>query len=48
MELANADLSFVKSSGGAFEITIDGVLRFSKLKLGRFPTEAEIADLAKP
>jgi selT/selW/selH-like putative selenoprotein len=31
-----------RSSGGVFEITVDGVLRFSKKALGRFPTEEEM------
>jgi selT/selW/selH-like putative selenoprotein len=37
----------VRSSGGVFEITIDGALKFSKKALGRFPTDDEIAALAK-
>ena len=33
----------VKSSGGVFEISKDGVLIFSKKKLGRFPhTDDEV------
>jgi len=41
-------VTLVKSRGGAFEITIDGKLMFSKKKLGRFPTDAEIDALAQP
>jgi selT/selW/selH-like putative selenoprotein len=37
----------VRSSGGVFEITVDGQLRFSKKALGRFPTDAEVDALAK-
>lgn len=37
-----AEVELVKSGGGAFEISRDGTLLFSKLKLDRFPTEAEI------
>jgi hypothetical protein len=37
----------VRSRGGVFEITIDGALKFSKKALHRFPTDAEIAALAK-
>lgn len=37
-----AEVELVKSGGGAFEISRDGTLVFSKLKLDRFPTEAEI------
>jgi selenoprotein W-related protein len=35
-----ADL--VESSGGVFEVSMDGKLIFSKKKLGRFPEEQEI------
>jgi len=30
-----------------FEITVDGALKFSKQKLGRFPTDAEVEAIAK-
>jgi predicted Rdx family selenoprotein len=30
-----------------FEITVDGKLKFSKKKLGRFPTDAEVDALAQ-
>jgi len=33
-----------KSSGGVFELTVDGRLRFSKKATGRFPTDAEVLD----
>jgi len=45
--LAGAEVELKKSSGGAFEISIDGKLRFSKKQLGRFPTEAEIDALTR-
>jgi len=32
----------VPGVGGAFEITVDGNLVFSKKQLGRFPTDEEI------
>jgi selT/selW/selH-like putative selenoprotein len=35
----------VKSGGGVFEITIDGMLGFSKKATGRFPEEHEIKAL---
>jgi len=38
----------VRSRGGVFEITVDGELKFSKKRLGRFPTDEEIEALAKP
>ncbi len=37
-----AEVELVKSGGGVFEISRDGVVVFSKRKLDRFPTEAEI------
>jgi selT/selW/selH-like putative selenoprotein len=37
----------VRSSGGVFEITVNGQLKFSKKALGRFPTDEEIDALAK-
>jgi selenoprotein W-related protein len=42
-----AEIAYVRSSGGVFEITIDGELKFSKKQLGRFPTDQEIEALAK-
>ena len=45
--MAKAEVALKKSSGGVFEITVDGKLGFSKASLGRFPTDAEIDALAK-
>jgi selT/selW/selH-like putative selenoprotein len=42
-----ATVELVRASGGVFEITIDGALKFSKKALGRFPTDGEIVALAK-
>ena len=39
-KLENVDL--VPSSGGAFEVSLDGKLIYSKLKTGRFPEDEEI------
>lgn len=41
-KLEGVDL--VPSSGGAFEVSVDGDLIYSKLKTGRFPEEKEITD----
>jgi selT/selW/selH-like putative selenoprotein len=38
----------IKGSSGAFEVTVNGALVFSKLKEKRFPTEDEVLDLIKP
>lgn len=32
----------VKSSGGVFEITVDGRPAFSKRQIGRFPEDEEV------
>jgi selT/selW/selH-like putative selenoprotein len=46
-ELADAEVAYVRSRGGVFEITVDGALKFSKKQLGRFPTDQEIDALAQ-
>jgi selT/selW/selH-like putative selenoprotein len=33
----------IKSSGGVFEVKVDGDLVFSKAALGRFPEQGEVA-----
>lgn len=37
----------VRSSGGVFEVFVNGQLKFSKKAVGRFPTDAEIDELVK-
>jgi selT/selW/selH-like putative selenoprotein len=46
-DVTGAEIAYVRSSGGVFEITVDGELKFSKKKQGRFPTDQEIEALAK-
>jgi len=46
-DVTGAEIAYVRSSGGVFEIMVDGELKFSKKKLGRFPTDQEIEALAK-
>ena len=41
------EIEMIESSGGVFEITVDGELLYSKMQLGRFPHDDEIASLAK-
>ena len=41
----DARVNLTRSSGGVFEITVDGALRFSKRAIGRFPTEDEVNSL---
>ena len=38
------DVNLVPSSGGAFEVSLDGNLIYSKLSTGRFPEEKEVTD----
>jgi selT/selW/selH-like putative selenoprotein len=37
----------VKGSGGIFDVTVDGVLVFSKFEVGRFPDPGEVVRLIK-
>ncbi|MBD3316840.1 MAG: SelT/SelW/SelH family protein [Chitinivibrionales bacterium] len=41
----DAQVELVQSSGGVFEVEVDGNLVFSKKKLGRFPEDGEIEKL---
>jgi selenoprotein W-related protein len=38
-------VELVASSGGVYEVTVDGSLIFSKKKTGRFPEEGEVLKL---
>lgn len=38
-------LTLVPSSGGCFELMVDGKLVYSKLETGRFPDEPQIVKL---
>lgn len=35
-------VELIKSSGGVFEVVIDGVLVYSKKKTGEFPDEVQL------
>lgn len=39
--------TLVESHGGAFEVTADGDVVYSKLKTGEFPDDAEIVRILK-
>lgn len=39
------DVELIPSSGGAFEVILDGELIYSKLKTGRFPEDKELTDV---
>jgi len=46
-EAVGVEAKLIAGGGGIFDVKRDGVLIFSKHKLGRFPNEGEIADLLK-
>lgn len=43
----SAEVELLPSTGGVFEITVDGKIVFSKKELKRFPEEGEIAGLLR-
>jgi selenoprotein W-related protein len=45
-QVDGADIELVKSSGGVFEITLDGELVYSKKANGRFPKWKEVEAIA--
>ena len=40
-----SNLTLVPSSGGCFEVSLDGDLAYSKLQTGEFPNENSIVDM---
>jgi predicted Rdx family selenoprotein len=40
-----ADIELRPGKSGQFDVTVDGALRYTRSKTGRFPTDAEIDDL---
>jgi len=42
---SNADVELIPSSGGVFEVVVEGKLIFSKKSLSRFPEDGEIVHL---
>lgn len=42
-----SELTIIPSSGGVFEIKVNGKLLFSKAELGRFPEDGEAENLVK-
>jgi selenoprotein W-related protein len=39
------EIELIPSSGGVFEISLDGQLLFSKQKTGRFPEQKEVDEM---
>ena len=46
-KLTIGGLTIIPSSGGVFEISVDGKLLFSKTELGRFPEEGEAEEIIR-
>jgi selenoprotein W-related protein len=46
-EAGGAEVAYVRSHGGVFDITLDDHLKFSKKQTGRFPSDEEIEALVK-
>jgi selT/selW/selH-like putative selenoprotein len=46
-EVPDAEIVLRRSGGGAFEVTIDGRLGYSKKATGRFPTPEEVTALVR-
>lgn len=44
---SEASVNLVKSTGGLFEVSLDGKLIFSKKELNRFPNDGEILSILK-
>jgi predicted Rdx family selenoprotein len=42
-----ADIELRPGKSGQFDVTVDGVLKYTRSKTGRFPTDAEIEALAQ-
>lgn len=41
------EIDLIPSSGGVFEVSLDGELLFSKKETGRFPDQKEIDDMVE-
>ena len=46
-EFMNAFIEITSGARGAFEVYVDDVLIFSKLKLDRFPNDGEVVQLIR-
>jgi predicted Rdx family selenoprotein len=44
-KMGAADIELRPGKSGQFDVTVDGELRFTRGKVGRFPTDSEIDDL---
>jgi predicted Rdx family selenoprotein len=44
-KLGAADIELRVGRSGQFDVTVDGTLKYTKSKTGRFPTDDEVEDL---
>jgi predicted Rdx family selenoprotein len=46
-KLSPADIELRVGRSGQFDVTVDGALKYTRSKTGRFPTDDEIEDLVE-
>jgi predicted Rdx family selenoprotein len=44
-KLAPADIELRVGRSGQFDVTVDGALKYTRCKTGRFPTDDEVEDI---
>jgi hypothetical protein len=44
-KLGAADIELRVGRSGQFDVTVDGTLKYTKSKTGRFPTDDEVEDI---
>jgi len=44
-KIGPAEIELRVGKSGQFDVTVDGALRFTRSRVGRFPTDSEIDDL---
>ena len=44
-KMGATDFELRPGKSGQFDVTVDGALKYTRSKTGRFPTDAEIEDL---
>ena len=47
-KLGAADIELRIGNSGQFDVTVDGMLKYTKSRTGRFPTDDEVEDLVEP
>jgi predicted Rdx family selenoprotein len=46
-KLGAADIELRIGKSGQFDVTVDGALKYTRSKTGRFPTDDEVEDLVE-